>query len=62
MTHITLQLVGLFGMLDVELLGVAGVVVELAAVGEVAGLGLTLFGLQELGLVSVDFVVGPVLL
>lgn len=62
MTYITLQLVGLLGMLDSELLGVAGVVVELVAVGEVASLSLTLFGLQELGLVGMDFVVGPLLL
>lgn len=58
MTYITLQLVGLLGMLDVELFRVAGVVVELVAVGEVTGLRLTLFGLQELRLVSMDFVVG----
>ena len=62
MTHITLQLVGLLGMLDIELFRVAGIVVEFAAVGEVTGLGLTLLGLQELGLVGMDFVVGPVLL
>lgn len=49
-------------MLDVELLGVTGVVVEPVAVGDVTGLSLTLFSLQELGLVCVDFVVGPVLL
>lgn len=61
-THIALQLVGLLGMLDVELLGVAGVVVELAAVGEVTGLSLTLFGLQELGLVAMDFESAPLLL
>lgn len=48
-------------MLDVELLGVAGVVVQSVAVGDVTGLSLTLFGLQELRLVRVDFVVGPVL-
>lgn len=62
MTYITLQLVGLLGMLDIELLGVTGVVVELVAVGEVTSLSLTLFGLQELRLVSMDFVVGPLLL
>lgn len=62
MTYITLQLVGLFGMLDIELLGVTGVVVELVAVGEVTSLSLALFGLQELWLVSMDFVVSPVLL
>lgn len=49
-------------MLDVELLGVTGVVVEPVAVGDVTGLSLTLFSLEELGLVCVDFVVGPVLL
>lgn len=49
-------------MLDVELLGVTGVVVQPVAVGDVTSLSLTLFGLQELRLVSVDFVVGPVLL
>lgn len=62
MTYVTLQLVGLLGMLDVELLGVTGVVVELVAVGEVAGLSLALFSLQELGLVGMDFVVAPFLL
>lgn len=62
MTYITLQLVGLLGVLDVELLGVTGVVVELTAVGEVTGLSLTLSGLQELGLVGVHFVVAAVLL
>lgn len=61
-TYVTLQLVGLLGMLDVELLGVTGVVVELVAVGEVAGLSLALFSLQELGLVGMDFVVAPFLL
>lgn len=49
-------------MLDVELLGVTGVVVELVAVAEVTGLSLTLLGLQELGLVGVDFELAPVLL
>lgn len=62
MSYITLQLVGLLGMLDIELLGVTGVVVELAAVGEVTSLSLTLFGLQELRLVGMDFVVASVLL
>lgn len=62
MTYITLQLVGLLGVLDVELLGVTGVVVQPAAVGEVTRLSLTLLGLQELGLVSVHLVVAPVLL
>lgn len=62
MTYVALQLVGLLGVLDIELLGVAGVVVELLAVGEVTGLSLTLLGLQELGLVSVDFVVRAILL
>lgn len=49
-------------MLDVELLGVAGVVVELVAVGHVAGLSLVPLRLQELGLIGVDFVVGTFLL
>lgn len=62
MTYIALQLVGLLGMLYIELLGVTGVVMKLVAVGEVTSLSLTLFGLQELGLVSMDFVVGPLLL
>lgn len=62
MTYITLQLVGLLGMLEIELFGVTGVVVELVAVAEVTGLRLTLLGLQELRLVSMDFVVGVVLL
>lgn len=61
MAHITLQLVGLLGMLDVELLRVTGVVVELVAVGEVTSLSLIPFCLQELGLVGMDFVVGPFL-
>lgn len=61
LTHITLQLVGLLGMLDVELLRVTGVVMELVAVGEVTSLSLIPFSLQELGLVGVDFVVGPFL-
>lgn len=57
-TYIALELVGLLGMLDVELLGVAGVVVELVAVGEVARLSLTLFRVQKLRLVGVDLVMG----
>lgn len=44
-THITLQLVRLLGVLDVELFGVTGVVVEFVAIAEVASLSLTLFGL-----------------
>lgn len=62
MTYVALQLVGLLGMLDVELLRVAGVVVELVAVGEVARLSLTLFSVQKLGLVGVDFVMGSFVL
>lgn len=62
LTYIALQLVRLLGMFDVELLGVAGVVVELVPVSEVTSLSLTLFGLQELGLVCMDFVVGALLL
>lgn len=62
MTYITLQLICLLGMLDIELLRVAGVVVELLAVGEVTSLSLTLLGLQELRLVSMDFVMGALLL
>ena len=62
LTHVALQLVGLFGVLDVELLRVTGVVVELAAVREVTRLSLTLFGIQELGLVGVHFEVSAVLL
>ena len=62
LTHVALQLVRLLGMLDVELLGVAGVVVELAPVSEVTSLSLTLSGLQELGLVCMDLVVGALLL
>lgn len=62
MTHVALQLVGLLGMLDIELLRVTGVVVELVAVGEVTSLSLILFSLQELGLVGMDFVMGPLLL
>lgn len=49
-------------MLDVELLGVTCVVVQPVAVGDVTSLGLTLFGLHELRLVGVNFVVAPVLL
>lgn len=49
-------------MLDIELLRVTGVVVEPLAVGEVAGLGLTLPGQLELGLVGVDFVLRALLL
>ena len=49
-------------MLDIELLGVAGVVVELLAVGQVASLGLALLSLQELGLVGMHLVVGAPLL
>lgn len=60
-TYVTLQLVGLLGMLDVELLGVTGVVMELVAVAEVTGLSLTLFGLQELRLVRKGFVVATLL-
>lgn len=62
LTHVALQLVGLLGVLDVELLRVTGVVVELAAVREVTRLSLTLFGIQELGLVGVHFEVSAVLL
>lgn len=62
MTYITLQLVGLLRVLDVELLGVTGVVVELVPVGEVTGLSLALLGVQELGLVRADFVVSSLLL
>lgn len=61
-TYVALQLVGLLGVLDVELLGVAGVVVELVAVGHLAGLSLVPLRLQELGLIGMDFVVGPLLL
>lgn len=61
-THVTLQLVRLLGMLDVELLGVTGVVVELVAVGNVATLSLALFRVQEFGLVGVHFVAGLFLL
>lgn len=61
-TYVALQLVGLLGVLDVELLGVAGVVVELVAVDHVAGLSLVPLCLQELGLIGVDFVVGTLLL
>lgn len=49
-------------MLDVELFGVTGVVVELVAVGDVTSLSLALSGLQELGLVSVHFVLAAFLL
>lgn len=52
-TYVALQLVGLLGVFEVELLGVAGVVVQPLAVAEVAGLRLALLGLQELGLVGV---------
>lgn len=62
MTYITLQLVGLLGMLEIELFGVTCVVMELVAVAEVTGLCLTLLGLQELRLISMDFVVGALLL
>lgn len=61
-TYITLQPVGLLRMLDVELLGVTGVVVELVPVGKVTGLSLTLLGMQELGLVRADFEVSSILL
>lgn len=57
-----MQLVRLLGVLDIELFRVTGVVVELVAVGEVTSLSLTLFGLQELRLVGVDFVVTTLLL
>lgn len=49
-------------MLDGELLGVTGVVMELVPVGEVAGLSLTFLGMLELGLVGADFVVGVLFL
>lgn len=61
-SYITLQLVSLLGMLDCELLRVAGVVVEFVAVGDVAGLGLTLLGQQELGLVWPHVVTSAILL
>lgn len=49
-------------MLDIELLGVTGVVMKLAAIGEITSLSLTLSGLQELRLVGMDFVVTMLLL
>lgn len=61
-SYITLQLVGLLGMFDRELLRVTGVVVKFTAVGDVAGLGLTLLGQQELRLVWPYVVVGALLL
>lgn len=60
-TYIALQLVGLLGVLDIELLRVAGVVVELVAVGHVAGLSLVPLSLEELGLIGVNFVLGTLL-
>lgn len=53
-TYVALQLVGLLGVFDVKLLGVAGVLVQPLAVGVVAGLRLALLGLQELRLVGVQ--------
>lgn len=49
-------------MLDIELFGVTGVVVELVSIGEVTSLSLALFGVQELGLIWADVVVGTFLL
>lgn len=61
-TYITLQFVGLLCMLDIELFGVTGVVVELVSIGEVTSLSLALFGVQELRLIWADVVVGMFLL
>jgi len=59
--YVALQLVGLLGVLDVELLEVTGVVVKLLAVGQVAGLCLALLGLLELRLVGVHLEAGALL-
>lgn len=55
MTYITLQFVGLLGVLNIELFRVTGVVVQLLAIHYVTGLGLALLSQQEFGLVRVDF-------
>lgn len=53
-SHIALQLVGLFSVLDVELVRIAGVVMKLLAVVDVAKLSLALLSVLELRQVSVD--------
>lgn len=52
-SYITLQLVGLFSMFDIELIRIAGVVMKLLAIFDVAELSLALLSIQELGLISV---------
>lgn len=61
-THITLQLVGLFSMLKVQLLRVTGVVMDMLAVSDVACLSLALPSVQELWLVCVNLKLRPCLL
>lgn len=59
--HITLQLVGLFGMLEVQLLWITCVVMEMLAVSNVTGLSLALPSMQELWLVCMDLKLRPCL-
>lgn len=61
-THITLQLVGLFSVLEVQLLWITGVVMEMLAVSDVTDLSLALPSMQELWLVCMDLKFRPCLL
>lgn len=61
MSHLTLQGISLFGLLDVDVIGHDGVVVQLGAVFQVAGQSLGLFGMVQVDHIQRKTVVGLVL-
>lgn len=61
MSHITLQGISLLGLLDLDIIGHDGVVVQLGAVLQVTGQSLGLFGMAQVDHIQRKAVVGLVL-